>query len=168
MEVPEISTSQIECNHCDTPINEDISFCPECGYPVQGDEQDVAKFYAKRVINKRKTSDAKRKIKSARNILYVIAGFIMLFGIFMYFKDGDFPVLVVNIVIGGIYIFLGSWSEQRPLVALLLGLLLYLTTVVISAIAEPATLVSGIIWKVLIIAYLGKGIYSASSLNKAM
>ncbi|MGB6268617.1 MAG: hypothetical protein WBF67_06345 [Olleya sp.] len=167
MEIPEISINQIECNHCDTLINEDVAFCTACGYPVQGDEQDVAKFYAKRVMNKRKNSDAKQKIKSARNTLYVIAGFVILFGLFVYYQNDDMPVLIVNVIIGCIYIFLGSWSEEKPLVALLLGLLLYITTIVISAIADPLSLVSGIIWKVLIIAYLGKGIYSASSINKA-
>jgi len=49
--------------------------------------------------------------------------------------------------------------------ALLLGLFLYLTTIIISAVIEPTTLIRGILWKIIIIAYLGKGIYSASSLK---
>ncbi|AUC75093.1 zinc-ribbon domain-containing protein [Olleya sp. Bg11-27] len=167
MEAPEIITPVLVCKHCDMTIQEDDAFCEECGYPIKGSEQDVAKFYAKRVMDKRKNNNAEEKIKSARNTLYVIAGVVFLFGLFLFFKNGDNVALLVNFILGAIYMLLGTWSKQKPLVALLLGLLLYITIIVISAIADPLSLVAGVIWKVLIIAYLGKGIYSASSINKA-
>ena len=166
MEAPEITTITLTCIHCDTPIHETHMFCEECGYPLKGSEQDVAKFYAKRVMDKRKTNNAEEKIKSARNTLYVMAGIIVVFGLFLFYKNADISGLIINIIVGVIYILLGVWSKQRPLIALLLGLLLYVTIVVVTAIAEPHTLLSGVIWKVLIIAYLAKGIYSASLINK--
>lgn len=167
MEAPKIITSALECNNCDSVIREEDSFCEECGYPIKGTEQDIAKFYAKRVMNKRKNNNAAEKIKSARNTLYVIAGIVLVFGLFLYFQDSDVGALLINVIVGFIYVILGSWSNRKPLVALLLGLLLYLTVIVISAIADPLTLVAGIIWKVLIIVFLAKGIYSASSITKS-
>lgn len=165
-EAPKIITNALECKHCDTPHDEASLFCHECGYPLKGTEEDVAKFYAKRVMDKRKSKDAEKKIKSARTTLYVIAGIIMVFGFFIFLSSKDVTALIINIIVGVIYIVLGTWSKHKPLIALLLGLLLYLTIIVITAIAEPKTLVSGIIWKIVIIAYLAKGIHSASSVNK--
>jgi len=154
------------CTHCEIPITETTTFCPECGYPEKGTEQDVAKFYARRAMAKNNTIDAEEKINSARNTLFVIGGVIMLFGFINFFSDNDMATLIVNVIICAIYILLGFWTKQKPLIALLLGLLLYITTVVISAIFEPMSLVKGILWKVLIIGYLGKGIFSASAIKR--
>ncbi|WP_299884888.1 hypothetical protein [uncultured Lacinutrix sp.] len=154
---------ELTCTHCELPIIENTAFCPECGYPEKGDEQDVAKFYAKRVMAKNKNMDAEEKIKSARNTLFVMAGLVMLFGFFSFFVNDDYVTLIINFIICCIYLLLGGWSKEKPLIALLLGLLLYITTIIISAIIEPSSLIKGILWKIIIIGYLGKGIYSASS-----
>ena len=87
-------------------------------------------------------------------------------GFIYFFVDQDIAVLVTNVVLGIIYLVLGSWTSKKPLVAILLGLLLYLTTIIISAIFEPSTIIKGIIFKIIIIAYLAKGVYSASSIKK--
>lgn len=169
MESPEELTAEPTiplCTHCETVITQDTAFCPECGYPEKGTEQDVAKFYARRAMAKNNTIDAEEKINSARNTLFVIGGVVMLFGFINFYIDEDNTKLIVNFIICAIYILLGFWTKQKPLVALLLGLLLYITTVVISAIFEPVTLFKGILWKVLIIGYLGKGIFSASAIKK--
>ncbi len=167
MEIPQSIILQSECKHCETPAKEEASFCSECGYPIKGSDQDIAKFYAKRVMDKRKTDNAYEKIKSARKTLFIIAGIITVFGFFIYYKTEDIVPLSINLVVSIVYVVLGFWSKQRPLIALILGLLLYLTLIIITAIADPLTLVAGIIWKILIIGYLAKGIYSASSINKA-
>lgn len=154
------------CSKCNTPITLETVFCSECGYPEHGTEQDVAKFHARNVMKKNEHIDADKKIKSARNVLYVMAGITFLFGFIYFFQDQDIAILVTNVVLGLIYLVLGSWTSKKPLVAILLGLLLYLTTIIISAIVDPATIIQGIIFKILIIAYLGKGVYSASSIKK--
>lgn len=166
MEVPQSIILQSECKHCETPVKEDHSFCSECGFPLKGSDQDVAKFYAKRVMDKRKTNNAHEKIKAARKTLFIIAAIITVFGFFIYYKTQDLVPLIINLVVSVVYVVLGVWSKQRPLIALILGLLLYLTLIIITAIADPLTLVAGILWKILIIGYLAKGIYSASSINK--
>ena len=166
MEIEEVKLEEtLLCNHCETSVNDDDAFCQDCGYPLKGNEQDVAKFYAKRAMNKNKNIDAAEKIKSAKNTLFVIAGVVLLFAIVRYLSIGDIADLIINFIVCCMYILLGFWTEQKPLIALLLGLLLYVTLVVISAVLEPMTLVKGILWKIVIISYLGKGIYSASSIK---
>ncbi|WP_299098523.1 zinc ribbon domain-containing protein [uncultured Winogradskyella sp.] len=167
MEEPILTeVKNLECSKCNTLMIAETVFCPECGFPEHGTEKDVAQFHARNIMKKSNELDADKKIKSARNVLYIIAGVTMLFGFIFFFTDQDASVLVTNVVLGIIYLLLGSWTSKKPLVAILLGLLLYLTTIIISTIIDPATIIKGIIFKILIIAYLGKGVYSASSIRK--
>lgn len=163
-EIP-IEISESNCSICKTPMELENVFCPECGFPENGTDKDVAQFHARNAMKKNQHMDADKKIKSARNVLFVMAGIVLLFGIISFFGDQDIAVLVTNVVLGIIYLALGSWTSKKPLVAILLGLLLYLTTIIIGAILEPSTLIRGIIFKILIIAYLAKGVYSASSIK---
>ena len=158
-------TEQPTCTFCSEAIDNEAIYCASCGYPENGTEKDVAKFFGRRAMQKNKNIDAKDKIKSARNTLYIIAGATLLLGLFVYFQDKDIYALAANFVVFFIFLLLASWTDTKPLMALLLGLLLYLTLVIISAIVDPTTLFSGVIWKVLIITFLGRGIYSASSIK---
>ena len=162
--VSEVSESS--CSKCETPMQLENVFCPECGFPENGTDKDVAQFHARNVMQKNQHMDADKKIKSARNVLYVMAGITFLWGFIFFIGDQDVAVLVTNVVLGIIYLVLGSWTSKKPLVAILLGLLLYITTIIIAAIFEPATIIKGIIFKIIIIAYLAKGVYSASSIKK--
>jgi len=162
----ETSPTEIQtCTFCSETIEKEAIYCASCGYPENGSEKDVAKFYGRRAMQKNRNTDAKDKIKSARNTLYIIAGATLIFGLLGYFQNKDLFTLATNFAVFFIYLLLASWSDTKPLMALLLGLLLYLTLILISAIIDPTTLVSGIIWKVIIIGFLGRGIYSASSIK---
>ncbi len=159
------STSQ-DCSFCKEKMAMESVFCQDCGFPENGTEKEVAVFYGNRAMQKNKNVGAEGKIKSARNTLYVIAGIILAAGLFRYFINKDIFALSTNFALSFIYLLLASWTSKKPLMAILLGLLLYITTIIISAILEPATLVSGILWKVIIISYLAKGVYSASSIKE--
>ena len=165
-ELNAVQASESSCTICKTPMQSLNVFCPECGFPENGTDKDVAQFHARNAMQKNQHMDADKKIKSARNVLYVMAGITVLFGVFYFFMGQDIAVLVTNVVLGIIYLLLGSWTSKKPLAAILLGLLLYLTTIIISAILDPATLIKGVIFKIIIIAYLAKGVYSASSIKK--
>jgi hypothetical protein len=65
-----------------------------------------------------------------------------------------------------IFLGLGFWSQSKPQVAILLGLLVYLSLIILSAIIDPSTLARGVIVKVVIIIFLGKGLNSARELKK--
>ncbi|MBO6880340.1 hypothetical protein [Winogradskyella sp.] len=161
-----LEVSESSCSICKTPMQTENIYCPECGFPENGTDSDVAKFHARNAMKKNQHMDAGKKIRSARNVLYVMAGIIILFGVVSFFNDQDIALLISNVIVGIIYLALGSWTSKKPLVAILLGLLLYLTTIIISAIFEPSTLFRGLIFKIFIIAYLGAGVYSASSIKK--
>lgn len=157
----------INCSHCGSPMAPDKIYCVHCGFPERGTDSEKSKFHANRVLEQRKGDYAKKEIKTARITLLVIAGLSFLFGIFVFFLNDDSASLIASGVIAIIYLGLAYWSQQKPLVALVLGLLVYLTNLVINAIIEPETIYRGIIVKVLIIAFLAKGINSALQVRKS-
>ncbi len=165
-EAPMIQTQDLACTICKTSMYIEDLYCPECGYPEKGTEREVALYHARRAMQKNQNMGADKKIKSARNILYVMAGIVLVFGFFGFFEDEDVGILITNAILGVIYLLLGAWTSKKPLAALLLGLFLYLTTVIISAIFDPSTVLRGIIFKIIITVYLGVGVYSASSIKK--
>jgi hypothetical protein len=76
-------------------------------------------------------------------------------------STNDILELSIVLFVALIYLALAFWSDKKPFIALLSGLLLYLTLIIISAVFDPISLVKGFIWKIIIISYLGKGLYSA-------
>jgi hypothetical protein len=160
------STNENSCSFCKKEMTPpDAVFCNHCGHPENGTDQQRAQFFAKRAVNKTKHIDADKKIKSARNTLFILSGILGVFGFFLYFSTNDIVTLGANLLISFIYLALGFWSKEKPMIALLVGLLLYVTLVVISAIVDPTSLYRGILWKILIITFLGKGLYSANAVK---
>lgn len=155
-----------KCSNCSLNMGSEDLFCQSCGFPEKGTSQEKAKFHAKNVMQKSNKEDADKKVKSARNTLYIVGAFTGVVGIGSFFFLDDIALLVTNIILALIYAALGIWSTKKPLAALLSGLLLYITVIVLNGILEPQTLYKGIIWKVLIITYLGKGLYSANLVQK--
>ncbi|GAA4111582.1 hypothetical protein GCM10022393_09400 [Aquimarina addita] len=162
----EITIQSALCSQCNFGITLETKFCTHCGFPEHGDEKEQAVFHANKVMKKSKIKDDAKKINSARKTLYWMAGIFFVFGLFYYFTLQDISVLLVNVVLAVIYLVLAYWSQKKPFAALLSALLLYLTVVAMNAIAEPVSLFQGIIFKILIISFLIKGINSASQTAK--
>tara|TARA_R110002074_G_scaffold70386_2_gene163447 strand:- start:1707 stop:2213 length:507 start_codon:yes stop_codon:yes gene_type:complete len=159
--------SESNCTFCKKTIEPtDAIFCNHCGHPEKGTDQQRAQFFAKRAVQKNKNIDAVDKIKSARNTLFVLSGLIAIFGFVGYSSNNSVLDLSINLLLSVIYLALAFWSEKNAMMALLLSLLLYITTIAIFTILEPTTLMKGLIWKIVIISYLGKGMYSASAVKK--
>jgi len=155
------------CSHCSASLELNQKFCTGCGYPEEGTEKEKAVFHADRVMAHTKSKDAPKLIRQARNTLFFIAGLTFLYGIFIFFSQDDSFTLIAAALMAVIYLILGFWSQQKPLVALVLALLLYATNIVLNAILDPVTIYKGIIMKVIIIVFLAKGINSALHLRKS-
>jgi len=163
----EIISVASHCSQCEAQINPNQVFCSICGFPEQGSDSEKSKFHANRVMKKRKVDDANKRIKSARNGLFVVSALSFVGGLFYFFAYDDMGALVVSAILSLIYLGLGYWAQEKPLVALVLGLTVYITTIALSSIIDPSTLFKGIIIKMVIIYYLVKGVNSALELKKA-
>lgn len=76
-------------------------------------------------------------------------------------------ILIVNLIVAAIMIGLVFWSKRSPLPAVMVAAATYIVVVVVGAIVDPATLMQGWIVKIIIIAYLLKGIKAALALRSA-
>ncbi|WP_186991824.1 hypothetical protein [Constantimarinum furrinae] len=155
------------CSFCDTEMQPEQFYCEQCGFPERKTEFEKSRFHAKRVRKKQWTQEASGKIRSGRISLFVVAAISLLTGIFYFYRYEDNATLIASAILAIIYLGLGFWSQQRPLIALILGLLVFVTTIVINGLFEPETIYKGIILKIFIIAYLGKGINSALQLRNS-
>jgi len=162
----EITIQYPVCSQCSTEMISASKFCTHCGFPEQGDEKEKAIFHAKKVMKKNQVADDHKKINSARNTLYWMAGIFFVFGLFYFFTTNDTGTLIVNVILAVIYLVLAYWSQTKPFAALLSALLLYIMVIALNAIVEPMSLIQGILFKIIIIAFLVKGINSASQQSK--
>ncbi|GAA4276799.1 zinc ribbon domain-containing protein [Aquimarina mytili] len=158
----DVTVTKILCSQCNTEINSEAKFCTHCGYPENGDEKEKAKFHANKVMQKNKGFNDAKKIKSARNTLYWMAGIFLVSGLFLFFTLNDITILVANLILVVVYLILAYWSKQKPFAALLSALLLFLMVIALNTVLDPSSLFKGILIKIILLSFLIKGVYSAS------
>lgn len=94
-------------------------------------------------------------------ILSVVGGII-----FYFILKGGPPEAVkaapiflgMNLVLAALFAGLAVWARFNPLPAAIVGLVLFLTIHVVSAIVDPASILQGVIVKVIVIVVLAKAI----------
>jgi hypothetical protein len=141
--------------------------CDNCGYPFSGTDKDKSHFVAHQVLKKGKISDTRDRIKNARIILFVIAGFNIIVPFFKY-SDTDFGGVLIglSILIGLIFLVFGILAKRKPFISILIPLVLLLVFYLLGFIVEPATLFRGILWKALFIGGLLYGLISIKESEK--
>lgn len=73
--------------------------------------------------------------------------------------------LIVHLVLAAIMGVLAVWGASAPLAAVLVATATYAVVLIANAIADPATIAQGILVKIIIIAFLVKGIKAALALR---
>lgn len=77
-------------------------------------------------------------------------------------------LLLVNLVLGGIYLGLWRWAKANPFMAALTALLLFIGVHVISAAVEPKTLAQGFLVKIFFVVALVRAVKAGSEARRAM
>jgi hypothetical protein len=163
--LPTLSTST-NCSACFKQINTDDAFCDACGYPLKGTEEEQNQFIAIRNTKEIDLEAAHKKIREAGKGLYWVAGLTLVSGLIYFFINKSGPLLLVNLILATIFYCLGIWSKSKPLAAIISGLSLYAITIILNAIADPLSILKGIIFKVVIIGLFIKAIKSAIDADK--
>ncbi|MEO6523466.1 MAG: hypothetical protein ABIN91_17410 [Mucilaginibacter sp.] len=159
------------CSSCYTKVNEADAYCDNCGYPLKGTEIEQQNFITNRNVKEIDLEDYNKKIKSAGNALYWVAIACVLSGIILYATaavdaEQKFATLITNLILAIIFIALGVWSRKKPFAALVSGACLYAIILILNAIQNPLSIISGIIIKIIIIGAFIKGIRSAIEAEK--
>ena len=105
--------------------------------------------------------EAEKELKKPKIIILVLAGIVLVTGLYQGFVKDDFATMIVNLCISLLYLILAAWCSKNPFGAILTALIVYITINVINAFVDPASLFQGIILKIIFIGALVKGIRSA-------
>jgi len=161
------------CHFCNsTGLKETDKFCLNCRFPQRGTEAEIKRFFYGMKLKKDKIKEKQKAVKKARNILFILAGINLLYGIVMgLIVQTNILILIVSLIGASIYFGLGMWSRVKPFPAILSGFFIYIVFIAIAAIGDPHTIYQGIIWKVIIISafiYGYKAVKESESLQKEL
>ncbi len=162
--------SAICCPHCEAENIVGAAFCEQCGKAlpsaspagprvVSGEEMATTAVGQEVQANQlHKTAVRGSTALIAIAILHAIGGVLFYFQL-----QEDAPAeantaLTLNLVLGVIYLGLGIWARHSPLPAALVGLVLFLSVMILEAAVNPASLVQGVIVKIIVIVILIKAI----------
>ncbi len=107
-----------------------------------------------------------KHIRQARTAIFLAAGILALNLLVLAFTaPGGYEYLWIDLLIWGIFvaafIVLGFWTKKKPYYAIVSALVLYSILIIVNAMLDPATIVKGIIFKVIVIVLLVKGLRDA-------
>jgi predicted RND superfamily exporter protein len=103
-------------------------------------------------------------------ILQVIGTFVM----YSMAKNAGTPGNVANIVlavmlgVAALFAALAVWARSSPLPPAIVGLVVYVTLLVIDAVAAPETILNGIIIKIVIIMALAKAVQAGAQYKQLL
>src|SRR5262245_7587531 len=109
-----------------------------------------------------------KHVSNARTALFVIAGITLFVGILSSFISPAellIDIWIETLVVGGTFLILAMVAEKKPYHALIAGLVVYVLYIVLTMIVDPSNIFRGIIFKIIIISYLIKGIVNAGEIK---
>ncbi|MGC6430381.1 MAG: hypothetical protein ACON5F_05005 [Jejuia sp.] len=149
------------CPNCKSEVSQVELECEHCGFPLAGTDKEKAIFIGRQISNKSKIGDAKESQAKAQRILYIVAGFQILNGVLVYFNTKSLIDTAFYIVLGLLLGVFGFFSSKKPILFLSLALALILGYYVLLYLINPELVFRGSMWKVVIIGFLGYGIWNA-------
>ncbi len=107
-----------------------------------------------------------KHIRQARNTIFVAAGVLLLSVIIVCFTvPAGYEYLWIDLTIYGLFIAgfvaLGFWTKKRPYYAIICALILYGLLIALNAYVDISSIFKGLIFKIIIIVYLIKGLSDA-------
>lgn len=166
--MPQEVQVSLNCRNCDSPISPNEIFCANCGYPENGTVEQRNKFESRIGTKKRLLTSVKKEVRKAKVTLIVLGCIAALSGLYFTFITIDLALSISNCIIAIFYLGLAVWSDKQPFGAILTALILYGTLILINAAIDPSTLIRGVLWKVIIIGILIKGLNSGNEAKKVM
>lgn len=166
----------IACPHCSGANPDECRFCEACGLALPSRERlrprviERKGFAGSGIGRDLQLEQLDKQARSARNVMLAIGILqVLLAGILAAVAAGGagntpaeqqtFVIMAISVgVVGVIFIGLGLWARRSPLAASVVGLVLYLSIIAADAVANPATLASGIVIKVIFILALAKAV----------
>ncbi len=108
-----------------------------------------------------------KHIRQARNAIFATAIMLLISFIISIAMSSNYEFMWLDYALYGFFILgfvcLGFWSKHKPYYAIISALILYGLFIGINAIADTSTIFSGLIFKIIIISLLIKGLSDAKA-----
>lgn len=152
------------CFYCSSsPLPETTVFCPSCGFPQRGSELEQKRFLIGRKQIGKNVNESEASIGIARIVLFALG--LLNGGVAAwFFYQGERIGGMTQAAIAAIYIGLGFWAAKKPFPALLTGLIVYLTFLLLGAVMDPASILTGLVLK---IAIVGSFVYGMRAVKQS-
>jgi len=159
-----------KCPHCGAENAEGSAFCAGCGKALPsatptGPRVVTGEAMAATSAGRSVQEDQLRKqAKQACIALFAVAVLQVLAALLLssVLRESNpraaSVVLAVLLVLAAIYTGLGFWARVNPLPAAIVGLVLYVSLVVLDLVADPSSLARGWLIKLLIVIVLAKAV----------
>ena len=159
------------CKNCLKPVHTTERFCTACGFPMNASEEEENLFYYRLGAKKLQLLELDKKVSNAKTTLWVIAGLTFLGGVIMYLMwkgshENALVILISNTIVALLFLALAEFAKQKPFIALLSALILYVTLFLYGVVVEEMSPISGLLIRGIIVVYLVKGINSANEAEK--
>ena len=161
-----MEATQVYCSQCGTIVDSNDRFCSKCGYPENGTIEDKNKYDHSIKLKKDILEDGKRKLKNVKIIIYIIAGFNAVFGIYYLTQPETFAEAISSFIATGLFIGCAIWVNKQPLVGVIAAFVLWILIQLSVVLVDPTLLFKGIIIKVIFVGIFIKGISSAKDAKK--
>ncbi len=149
------------CANCGNSLSLGALVCKECNTIVhQGKASSEDVFFTQKKIG-----DKRKAIGQARNILFILAAYILVFS-FVKFRLGE-TFNIQNIFIGAAYVILGVFTRKNPILCFSLALLVYISTALINYLYFDFDFIAtGIFIHFIVIMFLVWGLWSSIELER--
>jgi fatty acid desaturase len=148
-----------QCPNCNVAISQIEINCEHCNFPLSGSDKEKAIFIGRQIANTSKLGDAKESQAKAQRILYIIGAFQLLNALLTYFRGYELDTVIFYTILGVALVVFGFFSGKKPLLFLTLSLVTILGYYVLLYFINPNLVFQGILWKIVIIAFLVYGIW---------
>ena len=107
-----------------------------------------------------------KHIRQARNAIFAVAGILVINVLVLFFNIPDtYEYLWLDFAIWGSFIaaftFLAFYTKKKPYYAIVGALCLYAAFIILNAVIDTSTLYKGILFKIIIVVLLVKGVNDA-------
>ena len=127
---------------------------------IRAEQNEQTIFDEKELLN----SDYNKHVNQARNTMFIIAGVQILSGLISTFRvtpDALIYVWAEVLIIAAVFVVLGLWTKKKPYSAIIGALILYALFIILNAVIDINSIYKGILFKIMIIVFLVKGINDA-------
>jgi hypothetical protein len=179
----------IHCSGCDAVVNPNDRFCAACGVATPSAESHV---HRRNLAKATQTMSWLSVLFALSGLLFFFIGqkttaaaLVQLNGLdpqatYPSPIDGvtytvgalrerilwnHWGALIIGLLLAAVMGGLAAWGRRAPLPAVLIATATYCVLVVANAIVDPATLAQGILLKIVVVAFLFRGIKAALALN---